>query len=116
MASILPFIPLGVVGPITWSLWALRRLYGATYKPFRGTFRSTTSVIVPVYMEEPGVLLRAIRSYLANNIGEVILVVDWKDSLNIENIRKNFTPEDRSEERRVGKECRDRREEHHEKK
>ena len=94
MASILPFIPLGVVGTITWSLWALRRLYGATYKPFQGTFRSTTSVVVPVYMEEPDVLLRAIRSYLANNIGEVILVVDWKDSLNIENIRKNFTPKD----------------------
>ncbi len=94
MASILPFIPLGVVGTITWSLWALRRLYGATYKPFQGTFRSTTSGVVPVYMEEPDVLLRAIRSYLANNIGEVILVVDWKDSLNIENIRKNFPPED----------------------
>src|SRR6266704_3823650 len=94
MASILPFIPLGVVGTITWSLWALRRLCGATYKPFQGTFRSTTSVVVPVYMEEPDVLLRAIMSYLANNIGEVILVVDWKDSLNIENIRKNFPPED----------------------
>ena len=92
MASILPFIPLGVVGMITWSLWALRRLYGATYKPFQGSFSSTTSVVVPVYMEDPEVLLRAIRSYLANNIGEVILVVDYKDSLNIENIQKNFPP------------------------
>src|SRR5256886_2570396 len=93
MVSILPFIPLGVVGTITWSLWALRRLYGTTYKPFRGIFTSTTSVVVPVYMEDPDVLLQAIKSYLANNIGEVILVVDHKDSLNIENIQKNFPHE-----------------------
>ena len=93
MVSILPFIPLGVVGTITWSLWAIRRLYGTTYKPFRGIFTSTTSVVVPVYMEDPDVLLQAIKSYLANNIGEVILVVDHKDSLNIENIQKNFPHE-----------------------
>src|SRR2546428_13743783 len=44
-------------------------------------------------MEDPDVLLRAIKSYLANKIGEVILVVDHKDSLNIENIQKNFPHE-----------------------
>src|SRR5256886_9367540 len=93
MVSILPFIPLGVVGTITWSLWAIRRLYGTTYKPFRGIFTSTTSVVVPVYMEDPDVLLQAIKSYLATNIGEVILVVDHKASLNIENIQKNFPHE-----------------------
>jgi N-acetylglucosaminyltransferase len=90
MVDILPFVPLGVVGVMTWSLWAIRRLYGSRYKPFVGNFGSTTSVVVPVYMEDPGVLLRAVKSYLANNVGEVILVVDWKDSPNIENIQKNF--------------------------
>ena len=67
MASILPFIPLGVVGMITWSLWALRRLYGATYKPFQGSFSSTTSVIVPVYMEDPEVLLGLASALMDNN-------------------------------------------------
>src|SRR5205807_1876449 len=90
MAEILPFIPLGIIGSMTWSLWAVRRFYGATYKPFQGSFNATTSVVVPGYMEDPEVLLRAIESYLENKVGEVILVVDYKDSLNIENIQKRF--------------------------
>src|SRR5438477_7931932 len=75
---------------MTWSLWAVRRFYGTTYKPFQGAFTATTSVVVPVYMEDPEVLLQAIESYLENKVGEVILVVDYKDSLNIENIQKRF--------------------------
>ena len=90
MAEILPFIPLGIIGSMTWSLWAVRRFYGATYKPFQGAFTATTSVVVPVYMEDPEVLLQAIESYLENKVGEVILVVDYKDTLNIENIQKRF--------------------------
>src|SRR5438128_10747953 len=90
MAEILPFIPLGIIGSMTWSLWAVRRFYGATYKPFQGAFTATTSVVVPVYMEDPEVLLQAIESYLENKVGEVILVVDYKDTLNIENILKRF--------------------------
>src|SRR2546427_12747976 len=90
MAEILPFIPLGIIGSMTWSLWAVRRFYGATYKPFQGSFNATTSVVVPVYMEDPEVLLRAIESYLENKVREVILVVDYKDTLNIENIQKRF--------------------------
>ena len=43
-----------------------------------------------MYMEDPEVLRRAIKSYIANNVGEVILVVDSGDTRNIENIRKNF--------------------------
>ena len=90
MAEILPFIPLGIIGSMTWSLWAVRRFYGATYKPFQEAFNATTSVVVPVYMEDPEVLLQAIESYLENKVGEVILVVDYKDTLNIENIQKRF--------------------------
>jgi hyaluronan synthase len=90
MAEILPFIPLGIIGSMTWSLWAVRRFYGATYKPFQGAFTATTSAVVPVYMEDPEVLLQAIESYLENKVGEVILVVDYKDTLNIENIQKRF--------------------------
>src|SRR5437879_10184143 len=90
MAEILPFIPLGIIGSMTWSLWAVRRFYGTTYKPFQGGFTATTSVVVPVYMEDPEVLLQAIESYLENKVGEVILVVDYKDTLDIENILKRF--------------------------
>jgi len=90
MPEILPFIPLGIIGIITWSLWGIRRLYGANYKPFQGSYNATTSVVVPVYMEDPDILIRAIKSYLANNVGEVVLVVDSKDTASIENIRKNF--------------------------
>jgi hyaluronan synthase len=91
MANLLPFIPLGIIGVITWSLWAMRRMYGRAYRPFQGSFKTTTSVVVPVYNEDPRILLRAITSYLANKIGEVILIVDHKDTLNIENIQTNFS-------------------------
>src|SRR5439155_1373995 len=47
MAEILSFIPLGIIGSMTWSLWAVRRFYGTTYKPFQGAFTATTSVVVP---------------------------------------------------------------------
>ena len=90
MPDILPFIPLGIIGIITWSLWGIRRLYGANYRPFQGSYRATTSVVVPVYMEEPPVLVRAIKSYLANKVGEIILVVDSQDTVNIKNIQQNF--------------------------
>src|SRR2546422_441700 len=90
MPNVLPFIPLGIIGIITWSLWGIRRLYGTNYRPFQGSYTATTSVVVPVYMEDPEVLRRAIKSYIANNVGEVILVVDSGDTRNIENIRKNF--------------------------
>src|SRR5882762_10600714 len=83
MPDILPFIPLGIIGVITWSLWGIRRLYGANYKPFQGNYTATTSVVVPVYNEDPQVLIRAIKSYLANKIGEVLLVVDSSDTRNI---------------------------------
>jgi hyaluronan synthase len=90
MPNILPFIPLGIIGIITWSLWGIRRLYGANYRPFQGNYTATTSVVVPVYNEDPHVLVRAIKSYLANNVGEVLLVVDSNDTTNIENIQKKF--------------------------
>src|SRR6266699_2372388 len=90
MVEILPFIPLGIIGSMTWSLWAIRRFYGATYKPFQGAFTATTSAFVPVYMEDPEVLLQAIESYLENKVGEVILVVDYLVTLYIENIQNRF--------------------------
>ena len=90
MPDILPFIPLGIIGIITWSLWGIRRLYGANYRPFQTSYTATTSVVVPVYREDPEVLVRATKSYIANNVDEVILVVDSGDTVNIENIHKNF--------------------------
>src|SRR6266566_2420989 len=92
MADLLPLIPLGTVGVVTWSLWAMRRMYGRAYRPFGGSFTTTTSVVVPVYNEDPRVLLRAITSYLANGVGEVILVVDHQDKLNIKTFRRTFPP------------------------
>ena len=90
MVNILLLIPLGIIGIITWSVWGIRRLYGANYRPFQGSYTATTSVVVPVYMEDPEVLRGAIKSYLSNDVGEVVLVVDSGDTRNIENIRKNF--------------------------
>src|SRR5207247_7092489 len=90
MADLLPLIPLGTVGVVTWSLWAMRRMYGRAYRPFQGSFTTTTSVVVPAYNDDPRVLLRAITYYLATAVGDAILVVDHQDKLNIEHIQTSF--------------------------
>ena len=80
--------PLGVLGLIRWSLWLVRRVPAVLYAPAGGDYRLPLSVVVPVYQEKPGTFTRAIESWLANGVEEVILVIDITDTVCIEIARQ----------------------------
>jgi cellulose synthase/poly-beta-1,6-N-acetylglucosamine synthase-like glycosyltransferase len=71
--------PLGVLGLIRWACWLVRRIPAVLYKPIENDFRLSMSVVVPTYQEDPDVFAAAIESFLANDVDEVILVIDASD-------------------------------------
>ncbi|GAA0930157.1 glycosyltransferase [Pseudonocardia zijingensis] len=72
--------PLGVLGLIRWGTWLVRRIPAVLYKPVINEHRLPLSIVVPVYQEDPEILATAIESWLANDVEEVILVIDASDT------------------------------------
>ncbi|WP_121433469.1 glycosyltransferase family 2 protein [Actinomadura pelletieri] len=50
------------------------------YKPVVNNFRTTTSVVVPSYREDPEIMIRCLESWLAQDPNEVIVVIDVGDT------------------------------------
>jgi hyaluronan synthase len=73
-------LPIGVVGALSWSIWLIRRILSARYRPTVTDFRTTTSVVVPSYREDPAVLERCLDSWLRQCPTEVIVVLDVEDT------------------------------------
>jgi cellulose synthase/poly-beta-1,6-N-acetylglucosamine synthase-like glycosyltransferase len=71
--------PLGVLGLFRWSCWLVRRIPAVMYKPIVNNYRTTMSIVVPTYQEDPVIFETAIRSWLANQVEEIILVIDESD-------------------------------------
>jgi cellulose synthase/poly-beta-1,6-N-acetylglucosamine synthase-like glycosyltransferase len=69
-------LPVGVVGIISWSVWLLRFTLSRVYRPRPDGFVTTTSVVVPAFREDPDILDRCLRSWLAENPEEIIVVPD----------------------------------------
>jgi cellulose synthase/poly-beta-1,6-N-acetylglucosamine synthase-like glycosyltransferase len=72
--------PLGLLGLFRWGCWLVRRIPAVLYRPVRNDFRLPMSIVVPVYQEDPAVFTAAIESWLANDVEEVILVIDASDT------------------------------------
>jgi cellulose synthase/poly-beta-1,6-N-acetylglucosamine synthase-like glycosyltransferase len=73
-------LPVGIIGVWRWSVWLLRRVLGARYRaqePEPGVSR--TSIITPVYNEDPDVLRKALRSWACQSPDEIIAVIDRSD-------------------------------------
>jgi N-acetylglucosaminyltransferase len=73
------FVVLGIAGALVWSLWLYRMILSRLYKPVVNNFRTSVSVVVPSYREDPEILVRCLESWLAQNPGEVIIVIDVDD-------------------------------------
>ncbi len=71
--------PLGILGLIRWTSWLIRRIPAVLYLPARGSYRLPLSIVVPVYEESPTIFARAIESWLANGVDEIVLVIDVTD-------------------------------------
>jgi hyaluronan synthase len=72
--------PLGVAGFVIWGLWLYRMIGSRLARPVVNEFRTTTSVVVPVYREDPAILLQCLQNWLSANPTEVIIVVDTADT------------------------------------
>src|SRR4051812_37223405 len=73
------FVPVGVIGALSWSVWLTRKLLSLRYRSVVNHFRTTTSVIVPSYREDPDVLERCLDTWLVQRPTEVIVVLDIGD-------------------------------------
>ncbi len=76
----LTYFPLAVAGTIVWGLWLYRVILSRMYKPTWSTFRTTTSVVVPSYHEDPDILMRCLESWREQNPTEIIIVLDVADT------------------------------------
>jgi cellulose synthase/poly-beta-1,6-N-acetylglucosamine synthase-like glycosyltransferase len=78
----LSWLPLGLIGLLSWSVWFTRRfLSHHHYREVVNDFRCSTSLVVPVSREDPDVLERCLRTWLAESPDEIILVIDDQDLL-----------------------------------
>ena len=74
------YVPIGVVGLLSWSVWIIRFSLSRVYRPAEPGFHATTSVVVPSFREDPDILRRCLDSWLAENPTEVIVVPDLADT------------------------------------
>jgi hypothetical protein len=83
------YLPLGAIGILSWSVWFVRRFLSRhRYRPVENGFRTTTSVVVPVYREDPDVLERCLRTWVREEPTEVILVIDDEDEEMLARVRQ----------------------------
>ncbi len=71
--------PAWTAGIVVWLLWAWRWTLSRFDQPVVNDFRTTTSVVVPSYREDPDVLMRCLATWRAQNPTEIIVVVDVED-------------------------------------
>jgi len=64
---------------LLWVVWGFKVYYAKKYKPFKGDYGPTVSVIVPVFQERLDVLRECIKSIKLNNPHEILIVVDERN-------------------------------------
>ena len=73
-------VPLGLAGIFVWLLWLVRAVLSRFAKPVVNDFRTSVSVVVPAYREDPDILMDCLDTWLAQNPSEVIVVPDVDDT------------------------------------
>jgi len=78
-SELLPYFPLAIAGTIVWALWLYRVILSRRAKPIESEFRTTTSVIVPSFHEDPAILMDCLDTWRAQDPTEIIVVLDVAD-------------------------------------
>lgn len=78
-ADISGYFPLAIAGVVVWGLWLYRFILSRRARPIESDHRTTTSVIVPSYHEDPDILMRCLESWRAQSPTEIIIVLDVQD-------------------------------------
>lgn len=73
------YFPFAIAGTIVWGLWLYRVILSRGAKPIVTNFRTTTSVVVPSFHEDPDILMRCLDSWRAQDPTEIIIVLDVAD-------------------------------------
>jgi len=79
IATLAPYFPLAAAGIFVWALWLIRSIMSASARPIESDFRSSVSVVVPSFHEDPDILLRCLESWRAQDPDEIIIVLDVAD-------------------------------------
>lgn len=77
---VLWILPFGFLGIISWGFWLVRKIISATAQPARNDFRTTTTLVVPSFHEDPDVLIRCLHTWHRQGPGRIILVLDLADT------------------------------------
>jgi hyaluronan synthase len=72
-------VPLGIIGFFRWLSWLVRRVPAALYQAYESDFDAPMTLVTPVYQEDPAIFRAAIESWLANDVDEIICVIDVTD-------------------------------------
>ncbi len=78
-AEVSPYFPIAVAGAIVWGLWLYRFILSHRAKPIVTDYRTTTSVVVPSFHEDPDILMSALESWRSQGPDEIIIVLDVED-------------------------------------
>jgi N-acetylglucosaminyltransferase len=79
VATLTPYFPLAAAGIFVWALWLIRAIMSASARPIESDFRSSVSVIVPSFHEDPDILVRCLETWRAQDPDEIIIVLDVAD-------------------------------------
>lgn len=72
-------LPFGVLGIISWGYWIVRKMLSAITRPVVNDFRTTTTVVVPSFHEDPDVLLRCLATWVRQHPTRILIVLDVAD-------------------------------------
>lgn len=72
-------LPFGYLGIVSWGFWLVRKLLAATSRPVRNDYRTTTTVVVPSFHEDPDVLVRCLQTWVRQGPSRIIIVLDVAD-------------------------------------
>jgi N-acetylglucosaminyltransferase len=73
-------VPLAIAGLVVWSLWLYRFVLSRLSKPATNDYRTTTSVVVPSFHEDPDILMRCLETWRAQSPDEILVVLDVADT------------------------------------
>jgi N-acetylglucosaminyltransferase len=86
--SWLGVLPVGTTGIVVWLVWLYRWVLSRAYRPTINDFRTSTSVVVPSFREDPDILMDCLRTWLDQDPTEVIVVPDLADLEVVDRLRE----------------------------
>lgn len=85
-------VPIAFAGLVVWSIWLYRFVLSRRACPIVSDYRAPTSVVVPSYREDPGILLDCLDTWLEQGPDEVIIVLDVADTVAYERLLQRGDP------------------------